>query len=339
MVAQRGKVGSTKTGSAYFGRSRAGPHLFWGLVRVGGQLKAYRTYAEQVALLGERGMLIDDEASAAAVLARVNYYRLSGYWYPFRVLRDGGRADAFYPGTRFDDVVALYEFDARLRAATFEALMPIELAVRTLLGHELGRVDPQAHLDPSLLGAVARKGWDHAKWMKRYKAVLERSREDFVAHHQQKYGGQMPVWVAVELLDWGSLSRLYDFSPRPVQEAVAGACSLRAPQLGSWLKVLNVARNTCAHHGRYFNRVHALTPKLPRAGVHRDLDAVDADWTRTFGQLTLIQFLLDRLGVGSAELLPEVVATFPEIRLLPLSHMGVPVGWRDSSPIWRGRCV
>lgn len=300
------------------------------------QVKSYKTYDEQVDLLLRRGMLIEDRAVAAKTLARVNYYRLSGYWYPFRVKCEDGRADDFYPGTRFDDVVALYEFDAKLRGATFEALMPIELAIRTLLGHELGRVDPSAHLDPTLLGPVAWRGDAHAEWLRRYNKSLRRSREDFVAHHKKKYGGQVPVWAAVELLDWGSLSRLFEFAPLGVQEAVADACSLRAPQLGSWLKVLNVVRNTCAHHGRFFNRVHAITPKLPAAGVHPDLDAVNADYNRTFGLLTLIQFLLDRLDAGPGDLLPDVVAAYPDVPAIPITHMGAPGEWRGSSRLWNG---
>ncbi|WP_460702921.1 hypothetical protein [Luteococcus sediminum] len=45
-------------------------------------MKSYKTYDEQVDLLLRRGMLIEDRAVAAKTLARVNYYRLSGYWYP-----------------------------------------------------------------------------------------------------------------------------------------------------------------------------------------------------------------------------------------------------------------
>ena len=303
---------------------------------MGGRLKSYRTYGEQVAILAERGMHIADGDVAAEVLSRVNYYRLSGYWYPFRVQDQSGRGDEFYPGTTFNDVVALYEFDARLRAATFAALMPIELAIRTLLGHELGQIDPSVHLDPSRLGPVARRGDAHAKWLRRYNVELSRSREDFVAHHQKKYGGQMPVWVAVELLDWGSLSHLYEFAPRAVQEAVSEVCALRAPQLGSWLKVLNVVRNTCAHHGRFFNRVHAITPKLPSRGLHGDLDAVDADWNRTFGQLTLIQYLLDRLDLGSTGALPAVVEVYPDVPFVPISHMGAPARWQETGRLWGG---
>ena len=301
---------------------------------MGDDVKAYKTYDQQVEILAGRGMDMGDRESAIAILRRVNYYRLSGYWYPFRKQTPDGRHDNFYFGSRFSDVVALYEFDARLRAATFAALVPIELDIRALLGHELGRIDPCAHLDPSLLGPTARRGGGYAKWVQRYEVELNQSREDFVEHHRNKYGGRLPVWAATELLDWGSLTYLYGFAPRDVQDVVADACGLSAPQLTSWLKSLNLVRNTCAHHGRLFNRVHTITPKLPRVGRHHDLDVVSTDWSRTFGQLTLVQFLSDRLGTGRSRLLPAVVRSFPAVQIVPITHMGVSGSWQDGSPLW-----
>lgn len=300
---------------------------------MGEDVKAHKRYAEQVGLLVSRGMDVEDPETAVETLRRVNYYRLSGYWYPFRRQTSSGREDAFYAGTRFGDVVALYEFDMRLRAATFAALAPIELAIRALLGHELGRIDPCGHLEPSTLGPTAQRGDTYSKWLGRYENELRHSREDFVDHHRQKYGGRLPVWAATELMDWGSLTYLYGFSPREVQDAIAGACGLRAPQLSSWLKALNLVRNTCAHHGRLFNRVHTIAPKLPRVGLHPDLDAAATEWNRTFARLTLVQFLSDRLGVGRGRMLPAVVKTFPSVTIVPISHMGVPAGWQEN-PLW-----
>jgi len=303
------------------------------------EVKAYQTYGEQVELLAGRGMDVGDRDDAAGVLQRINYYRLSGYWYPFRQQTSTGRGDDFYPGTRLDDVVALYEFDARLRAATFSVLAPIELAFRAQLGHELGRIDPCAHLDPALLGPTARdraggESESYRRWRDGYEWELGQSREDFVAHHHAKYGSKLPVWAAVELLDWGALSYLYGFAPRDVQDSIADACGLRSPQLASWLKALNLLRNSCAHHGRLFNRVHTITPKLPRVGLHPDLDTATTQWSRTFGQLTMIQFLLDRLELGRMRMLPVVVKSYPQVTLIPLSHFGAERDWQTASPLW-----
>jgi abortive infection bacteriophage resistance protein len=306
---------------------------------VHGEVKAYRTYDEQVELLVQRGMDVSDRDQAARMLQRINYYRLSGYWYPFRQQTTNGRGDDFYAGTRLYDVVALYEFDARLRAATFSVLSPIELAFRALIGHELGRIDPCAHLDPALLSPTARnrsggESESYRRWRAGYERELGQSREDFVAHHQAKYGGKLPVWAAVELLDWGALSYLYGFTPRDVQDSIADVCGLSSPQLTSWLKTLNLLRNSCAHHGRLFNRVHTLKPKLPNVGVHPDLDTAATQWNRTFGQLTMIQFLLDRLELGRMRLLPAVVKTYPQVTLVPLSHFGADRGWEAASRLW-----
>lgn len=147
-----------------------------------------------------------------------------------------------------------------------------------------------------------------------------------------KYGGLLPVWAAVELLDWGSLTMLYGFSPRTVQDTVAHAYGLTAPQLESWLKSLNIVRNVCAHHGRLFNRVFALAPKLPVPGRFPDLDR-SGPFTRAFGQLTMIQHMLTVQGIGHPRLLPAVLRGYPSVRLLPISHVGAPSNWAEI-PLW-----
>lgn len=305
-------------------------------VLMGEDIKEFKTYNEQVDILVRRGMGIGDRDEAVFLLQQVSYYRLSGYCYPFREFKNSSRADTFFPGTRLRDVVDLYRFDSRLRTATFTALTPIELAIRAHLGHELGSLDPLIHLDPNKLGVTVDtpKKEKYNSWRKRYDRELESSREDFVNHHKQKYGGNLPVWAATEIMDWGSLTYLYELSPRSVQNIISSQCNLTAPQLRSWLKALNIVRNICAHHGRLFNRVHAISPKLPAQGTHTDLDCINTDWKRTFGQLTLVQLLLDRLNVGNKKLLPTVVQSFPEVQIVPISHMGAPDNWQTASRLW-----
>ena len=303
---------------------------------MGEDIKEFKTYNEQVDILVRRGMDIGDRDEAIFLLQQVSYYRLSGYCYPFREFKNSSRADTFFPGTRLRDVVDLYRFDSRLRTATFTALTPIELAIRAHLGHELGSLDPLIHLDPNKLGVTVDtpKKEKYNSWRKRYDRELESSREDFVNHHKQKYGGNLPVWAATEIMDWGRLTYLYELSPRSVQNIISSQCDLTAPQLRSWLKALNIVRNICAHHGRLFNRVHAVSPKLPAQGTHTDLDCINTDWKRTFGQLTLVQLLLDRLNVGNKKLLPTVVQSFPEVQIVPISHMGAPDNWQTASKLW-----
>lgn len=295
--------------------------------------KQFKTYAEQVGLLRARGMCVDDQVRAEHLLARLNYYRLSGYWYPMRrsTLETGAARDEFVDGASFDLVVALYEFDERLRHSVFIELDRVEMAVRAMLGYELGRIDPLVYLDATCLGARARQQRQdgrsvHDVWLSKYESALKSSKEDFVTHHKSNYRGAMPIWAAVEIMDWGMLSYLYGMSPNIVRNRIARQCELSAPQLESWLKSLNIVRNYAAHHARMFNRVYDIKPKL---SDDERLVPVAGESNRVFGQLTLIQYLHRQLGLSPADRLPGLLDTYPENEIVPLSRTGAPEGWQD----------
>lgn len=65
-----------------------------------------------------------------------------------------------------------------------------------------------------------------------------------------------------------------------------------------------------------------------------DIYASATDWSRTFGQLTLLQFLSGRLGAGRSGLLRAVMKSFPPVQAVPITHMGVPDDWLSGSPLW-----
>src|SRR5690242_9811884 len=102
--------------------------------------KPYLSLPQQLALLESRGMQISDKPKALSYLERIGYYRLSAYWYPYRVpkiirLSDGSteeRGDGtFKTGTEFSQIIDLYVFDKRLRLLMLDALERIEIALRT----------------------------------------------------------------------------------------------------------------------------------------------------------------------------------------------------------------
>ena len=83
--------------------------------------KPATTHAQQVALLQQRGMVVDDPAAAESYLQHLNYYRLGAYWLPFEA---DHATHTFRPGTRFADVVNLYVVDRELRLLVLDAASP-----------------------------------------------------------------------------------------------------------------------------------------------------------------------------------------------------------------------
>lgn len=311
-------------------------------------LKPPMSIRDHIALLRQRGMEVD-EAQATQWLSNVSYHRLAAYWHPARRLTaDGRREDSFVDGTSFADVAALYEADRKLRSLVLDGMERVEITMRTRIGELLCQSDPLLYRDASRF----RPGSDHSRWVATAQSRIKRAqrRDAAIQHYRDNYDANYPFWVLAEVLDFADISRLFDGLPVRDQRTIAEGLQIvldlselsknqqskakAVSPLARWLEQLTVVRNTCAHHGRLFNRVHTIVPKLPVVGRNPDLDAVSTDWSRTFGQLTLVQFLSDRLGTGRSRLLPAVIKSFPAVRAVPIRHMGVPDGWQDDNPLW-----
>ncbi|EJB8691857.1 Abi family protein, partial [Vibrio parahaemolyticus] len=127
------------------------------------EAKPFKEYDELVISLSGNGMLIPDTERAERKLSQVGYYRLSGFWYPCRMIEfddDGNaimlnrkpkRLDTFLPNTSFEEIFKLYTFDKRLRLLLLDAIERIEINLKTVLAHELGRIDELAYQNPDFI--------------------------------------------------------------------------------------------------------------------------------------------------------------------------------------------
>jgi len=233
--------------------------------------KPWKSFEEQLALLKSRGLQVEDEQSALHYLSTLGYYRLSGYCYPLRKIDKAAsahqgtpvRLDEFVEGSRFEDVVRLYVFDKKLRLLALDALERIEMAVRVDVAYTLGKRDPLAHENPSCLHGNFTKNkpnqksrkTEHELWLEKYQTLLKRAyREPFVAHHRQNYNSKLPIWVAIELWDFGLLSKLFSGMKFADKNAIAVKYNAKdGTAFAQWLRSLNFIRNVCAHHSRLWN--------------------------------------------------------------------------------------
>lgn len=317
--------------------------------------RPWKSFADQLALLEMRGMAVNDKTSALAWLQRVGYYRLSAYSYPLRVFRleqdatgliRSVRTDNFVPETTFDDAVALYLFDRKLRVLLVDALGRIEVSLRVEVAYQLGKVNAFAHLHedsfhPSFRNKRDRRTGQTAfqSWQQRHRGLVDRSKEDFVKHYREKYGPDLPIWVAIEVWDFGAISQLLAMMKVSDQTAIAahyGEADWQA--FTGWVRAISYLRNLVAHHSRVWNRNMVIYPKPPSptctwpawAKVFEDKQEL---LTKPFIQLALVRHLVDVICPGSSW--PKRMAThldaFPQQtskRKLSVVDMGVPEGWK-----------
>ncbi len=302
---------------------------------------------EQLETLKRRGLHVDDDKAALNYLQRIGYYRLSGYWYPLRIIdktvsereQRPVRLDAFVPGSRFEDVVKLYVFDKKLRLMAMDALERIEMAVRVDVAHLLGRYDSCAHENPDCLhggftkqrikSGKERGRTSHEVWLDKYYQLLDRSRRlPFVAHHRDAYGGRLPIWVAIEVWDFGLLSRFLAGMRINDQQEIADRYGVKDGRtFAGWLRALNFMRNVAAHHSRMWNINVLEVAPLPAGWP-------DMPNTRPFFYFCLMQSLLRTICPNSSwgqrfvALLRDDFPPLPHAAA-PLEDIGLCQGWEQ----------
>ena len=66
----------------------------------------------------------------------------------------------------------------------------------------------------------------HTEWLEKYQQILKRSKEDFYQHYCRKYGMPLPIWVSVELWDFGMLSNFFQGMTAADKTAIAAKCGV-----------------------------------------------------------------------------------------------------------------
>lgn len=319
--------------------------------------KPYLTLDEQVALLKSRGMVITDVLKAKACLSRVGYYRLSAYWHPFRQSQtvtdptSGATSlkvlDHFKANTDFSTVMELYVYDKKLRLLVMDAIERIEIALRTEIALRLGKQDSHAHRNQKLLhGNFARRlqsgkpNTAHQDWLNRLDRKFLDSREEFARHFKTKYPGQNPpIWIVVEVWDFGTLSHFYGGMRVSDRDGIASLFGATDGQmLETWLRCLNDVRNVCAHHARLWNRPIINRLALPSAGVVPDLDHVASGRSRDrlYSALAVMIIMMRLINPTSSwsGRLRDHISSLPSNPNLSLTSAGFPLVWL-SEPLWQ----
>jgi len=293
--------------------------------------KNWLSYADQVQLLQQRGLVVADTAKAERFLSHLNYYRFSGYCLAFESQRH-----VFIPGTTFEQVADAYLFDLVLRDLLTEALEVIEVDLRAAIAYHFGdQYGAFGHTD----SANFFHRFQHQDWLNRLQDEAQRSSEQFIKHYRQTYSEfpDLPVWIVTEVMSFGGLSKMFKFMVRNDQRAVAGRYRLQASVLESWMHHVVYIRNLCAHHSRVWDRVWAIKPTLPHGNGWR------APHLRSnrhlFATLLLLRYWLKRIPAVSSFAADWKLRVEAHMASLPATsnpqgRMGLTNNWA-SNPVWK----
>ncbi|MDR3305917.1 MAG: Abi family protein [Clostridiales Family XIII bacterium] len=278
-----------------------------------GNTKEYKTYTEQVQLLRERGLRIDDEATAVEFLKRVNYYRFSAYTLTLQ------KHDRFYNDVSFEDVCDLYYFDCDFRKTIYAYTAFIEVALRTCVAHfHAGKYGALGYLDASTFDNPLY----HARFLTKLDDELSRSDDAFVHHHVEDLNSVFPLWVAIEATSFGVSSMMFKNMHTEDREDIAKRCfRYNRKYIENWLQCCVYVRNIAAHGGRFYNRdLRSCPVRLP--SKHKK----DIIPTRAFAFIYAIYNLLP-FDTVQEQLVSEIRTIFTAHPFALLRHVGFPDDW------------
>lgn len=295
------------------------------------------SFEQQAQRLLDRGLIAPSKDALVSRLKAVNYYRLSAYWYPFKVTDPASGVESFTPNTTFETIWRRYAFDRELRLLVMDAIERVEVAtLRTrmveqfaLLHGPFGYTEIR-NFSPRFFQS------DHTRLLSELDDAVNRSNEEFVGRFRGKYTSEprLPLWIAVEVMTFGQLFTVFRNLDRAEQQTLSQQFGLYPPVLVSWLHTLNFIRNACAHHARLWNRELPIRPYIPDARHRPEWHTpFQFDNRFMFTVLTLLYDLQKRIDPQSnwKDHLEALLLNYPEI---PLNWMGFPPNWKNS-PIWK----
>lgn len=265
---------------------------------------------KQLQSLCDSGMMIDSCEDVEKALKNVGFYRLRGYSFH---LYDN-ETKKYVQGTRFEDILKIYHFDQELACLIFSMISKIEVALRVRLVEALLVHEDALVLQDSSIFNDKKMYWQN---MSTIASEIARSNDVFIKHNFDKHEGEIPVWAVVEVLSFGTLSKII----KNLKTGAGSAYSVLAANyryvskrgnlvnpskkmFTSWVKGVSILRNMCAHNSRIYNRtihtapeildVDKLTPSPVHNGLYQILLAMkylrasNEEWIEFVDKLSLL---------------------------------------------------
>ena len=229
--------------------------------------KTIMSINDQVSALREAGLYFETESDLVSALNEIGFYRLRGYTFPYY----DNKTKTFIDNTTLDTVLKIYKFDEKLRTLLMSMLSKIEVNLRSVFIEAMLSTYSDALV---LLSPVFAKNkqlyWNN---LSSIASETARSKDRFIIHNYLHHDGMIPIWATVEVISFGTLSKLIGnlmVGKASAYNAIASRfsyCSNRGNQcipshdmLSSWVRACGILRNICAHNSRLYNRTISIKP-------------------------------------------------------------------------------
>lgn len=227
----------------------------------------------------------------------------------------------------FEDLWSVYQSDREFKNFLFDYLAEIEVQLRNVIGQtlcmqygEMGYLDSENFKNREF----------HKNFIDDVNNEIRRANEPFVHFYTKRYE-HVPVYIAIEAVTIGTLSKLYSNMKRQDQKIISKYFGIKSERvLISYLYTLTKIRNTCAHHGRLYNRRFSTACAV----AHHDeqiLKKINPEYRinpyRVFSAILAMMHLLSK--ESAYEVIEHTENMFKKNKNYELRYLGYPYQWKE----------
>ena len=262
-------------------------------------IKTFKTIEEQIEILKRKGLEINDVDFAKSILLRENYFFLSGYRHLFL---KSPKDRMFLPGTRFEELYALFNFDRQIRNLFFKNILIVENNAKSIFSYQLSRkygIKEKDYLNPSNFDRSNDKSRQVNDLLKKIKRQIRVNggQHSATMHYMTNYG-YVPFWVVVKVLSFGLISELFTIMKRDDQRDVADLYGISIDSLMVYLPILANFRNLCAHEDIMYDHRTQRTIEDTKYHAYLNIPKTDGEYIYgkddLFGLIIILKQLLSK---------------------------------------------
>ncbi len=254
--------------------------------------KAVLSIEEQLFhLKNNKHLIIHDSDYARSMLEQIGYFALiTGYKTPFKNPTTRNYRD----GVSFDDIVALYHFDKELREIFLKYILQIERHIRALISYHFTQKHGAAqtcYLHRSNFSSKQVYAKGIARLISTLGHLANQNSDYPYINHQRHVHGNVPLWVLVNGVSLGTLSKFYQYTTPDIQTKVSKHfVQVNEKQLEQFLSVITKFRNVCAHGERLFS--YQTKDAIPNTVLHKKLGITPKGSSYTCGKHDLFALVI-----------------------------------------------
>ncbi len=302
--------------------------------------KPFLTFDEQICHLeSNKNLIITDHEYAKTMLQQIGYFGLiGGYKAPFK----NPTTKKYIDGTTFESIVDLYKFDENLRELFLKYILQTERHLRSLLSYYFTAKHGEhqsSYLDSSNYINDNRHRTDVEKLISVLNNLACRNNDyPYINHQREKYGN-VPLWVLVNGITFGTLSKFYSLTTHDIKAKISkNFDKVNEKQLEQYLSVITKFRNVCAHNERLY--CYRTRNSIPDTSIHQKLNIPQKGTQYIYGKQDLFAVVISfkyllpnsdfkKFKASLSKIINHYLnapEAMPETDLY--EYMGFPVCWR-----------